>query len=331
MDRDAGSGERAVVMRTLLLDAAAARAIALLEAHGVAAILLKGAVTASWLYKDDVRHYRDVDILVDPAQRERAVEVLKTIGYKHWMAGADQVEYGPNEVDLIGPNRTCIDLHHTLLGVAATPARCWEVLSKRTERMCVGGRAVAVLDPPARTMHLALHVAQGGPADTKAVADLERGLDQLPQHVWKEAASLARSIDAIDAYGAGLRVVEHGRHLAAELGLAPPPDVALILRTQSAPPEALQIQKLLETDSLKGRLQLIGRKLWPTTTYMIRRVPGARPGGASLLVARLRRAAALPSKLGVALWNWNRARRTARRRVAEATGSAGSTGWRRRS
>ncbi len=321
MDRNAGSGERAVVMRTLLLDTVAARATGLLEAQGVAAILLKGAVTASWLYKDDVRRYRDVDLLVDPAQRDHAVEILETIGYTHWMAGADKVEYGSNEIELIGPNRTCIDLHHTLLGVAATPARCWEVLSKRTERMCVGGRVVAVLDRPARTMHLALHVAQGGPADTRAVADLERGLDQLPGHVWKEAASLARSIDAIDAYAAGLRVVEHGRHLATELGLVPPRDVALILRTQSAPPEALQIQNLLETDSLRGRLQLIGRKLWPTTTYMIRRVPGARAGGTSLLIARLRRTAALPSKLRVALWNWNRARRTARRRVTEATGS----------
>lgn len=325
MEPDAGTRDRAAAMRTLLLDAAAARSIGLLETHGVAAILLKGAALASWLYKDDIRRYRDVDLLVDPAQRDRAVEVLGTMGYRHWMEGADQVEYGPNEVELVGPNRTCIDLHHTLLGVTATPARCWDVLSERTERMCVGGRAVTVLDESARTMHLALHVAQGGPADTRAVVDLERGLDQVPASVWKEAASLARSIDAIEAYAAGLRVVERGRDLATELGLVPPRDVALILRTRSAPPEALQIQNFLETHSLRGRLQLIGRKLWPTTTYMVRRVPGARSGSAALLLARLRRAAGLPSRLSVALWNWNRARRTARRRATEMSGSTGST------
>lgn len=72
--------ERAIVMRTLLLDAVAAQATALLNEHGVPAILLKGRVTASWLYDGGIRNYCDVDLLVDPAQRERAIEVLATIG-----------------------------------------------------------------------------------------------------------------------------------------------------------------------------------------------------------------------------------------------------------
>lgn len=317
--------ERAVVMRTLLLDAVAARAVALLEEHGVSAILLKGRVTADWLYRGAVRNYGDVDLLVGPAQRDRAMEVLAKIGYRHWLEGADRTEYGPNETELVGPNRTCIDLHHTLLGVTAPPARCWEILSRRTTRMSVGGRTVTVLDPAARTMHLALHAAQNGPSDVKAVADLQHGVSQLPVELWREAERIARSIDATDAFAAGLRVLATGRRLASQLSLPPVRDVELVLRTSSAPAEALQIQKFVEADSIVGRLRFAGRKLWPTAAYMLGRAPAARTGGASLFVARLRRMTGLPGKFGVAFWSWRRARRAVR---AQATTGITSTGQR---
>lgn len=317
---------RAVVMRTLLLDAVAAQCTALLNERGVSAILLKGQVTASWLYPDEIRAYRDVDLLVDPAQRHRAIEVLGTIGYTHWLAGADQVEYGANETDLIGPNRTCIDLHHTLLGVAGSPARCWQVLSARTEQMSVGGRVLTVLEPAARTMHLALHVAQNGPIDTKAVADLERGLERLPFELWQEAERIARSVDAIEAFSAGLHVTEPGRRLAHELGLAPPRDVGLVLRMTSAPREALQIQNLVTADSLRSQVKLVVRKLWPTSVYMLGRGPAAGAGGYALLAARLRRMAGLPSKFSVALWSWAQARRTARQRYVQHVTSVAKKG-----
>lgn len=315
--------ERSIVLRTLLLDAVAAQCFALLSEHGVPAILLKGQAIASWLYADRLREYGDVDLLVDPAEREQAVDVLGSIGYRHWLAGADAVEFGPNEIELIGPSGVCIDLHHTLLGVAASPARCWEVLSRRTEVMSVGGRALTILDSGARTMHLALHVAQNGPIDTKAVADLERGLEQLPHSLWREAERIARSIDALEAFSAGLRVTEPGRRLARQLSLTPPRDVELVLRTTSAPPEALQIQKLVEAASMRSRISLIGRKLWPTTAYMLGRFPAARASGYSLLAARLRRLAGLPSKFSTALWSWAQARRTARQLCAGHTTSLG--------
>lgn len=303
---------RSVVLRTLLLDAVAARAIALLSDHGIRAILLKGRAIASWLYRDEIRSYGDVDLLVDPAQRDRTVEVLGSIGYKHWLAGADDFEYGSNEIELIGPNGVCIDLHHTLLGVK-DGARCWQVLSQRTEQLRVGGRPVNVLDAAARTMHLALHVAQNGPVDVKAVADLERGLDQLPLTLWQEAEGIAASIGAIGAFAAGLHVTPSGRRLAAALRLGPPRDIELLLRTASAPPEALQIQWLVEAGMLRNRIRLVGRKLWPTAAYMIGTVPAARSGGYGLLIARLQRMAGLPVKFRVAFQSWMQAKRVARR------------------
>lgn len=306
----------AVTMVTMLLDAEACRAIALLASHDVPAILLKGRVTAHWLYGDGPRHYGDIDLLVDPARRMWAMEVLRTIGYRHALEGAAPCEYGPNETDLIGPMGVKIDLHHTLLGITASPERSWEVLQGHTEElriegMTVEGRPLTVLGPVARTMHLALHVAQNGPIDTKAVADLERGLRQLPASLWQDAAVLADELSAAEAFSAGLRVTDNGRDLATRLGLSAPRDVSLVLRAQSAPQVALQIQNLVSATSMSGRLRLIGRKLWPTPVYMQRRVAGTRNGRWSLLAARIRRLAGLPRTFFVALRAWNQARHAA--------------------
>lgn len=313
---EGSASPRVVAMQTLVLDAAAARAVRLLADHGVPAILLKGRVIASWLYPDACRTYRDVDLLVDPAQRELAIDVLATIGYTHLLAAASRCEYGPNETELIGPMGVCIDLHHTLLGVAAAPQRCWAVLSQRTAQLVVGGRSLTVLDESARTMHLALHVAQNGLADSKACADLDRGLAQLPFTRWQEAERIARSLDAHEAFSAGLRLSAPGREVAARLGLPPPRDVAVVLRTSSAPAQALQIQRFVELRSLRGRLNLVARKLWPTDAYMHLHDPAARAGRFALLVARLRRMATLPAKFGAALCSWNLARRATRRSSA---------------
>lgn len=310
--------QRSVVLRTLLLDAVAARATAALAAAGIPAILLKGRAIADWLYAGEVRGYCDVDLLVDPAQRDRAVQVLGELGYHHWLAGADRVEYGPNELELVGPHQVCIDLHHTLIGMSVDPARCWAALSARTEQQLVGGRPVTVLDAGARTMHLALHVAQNGPADVKAVADLDRGVAQLGVDLWDDAVALAREVGALDAVAAGLHVSEAGARLARRSELRRPGNVELLLRTSSAPPAALQIQRLVETTGLGSRLRMIGRKVWPTVSYMAGREPRARAGRLGLLIARLDRLTGLPVKCGVAVSSWLAARRNARRLGAVA-------------
>lgn len=316
------SADRLVAMRCLLLDSRAAHAINALESAGLQVILLKGRVTTVWLYDDGIRSYGDIDLLIDPVHRQQVVDVLASIGYVHWMAGADEVEYGPNELDLVGPGHICIDLHHTLLGVAGPPEQCWRVLSTRTEQMTVGGRVVTVLDAAARTMHLALHAAQNGPVDGKATADLELGLARLPSELWRKALVVARDLGAVEAFSAGLYVVPAGRLMAVGLGLEPPSGLELILRTRSAPSEAIQIQRFVETESSVARARMVARKLWPTAAYMRRRFRANH--GLELLFARLRRMIGLPMKLGIALSSWNQARlsahRTAERRLSDLRG-----------
>jgi hypothetical protein len=194
------------------------------------------------------------------------------------------------------------------------------VLDQLTTDMVVGGRTLRVLNEDARATHLALHAAQNGPADTKAVADLERGLTQLTPARWREAARIARELGAEQAFSAGLRVTEAGRAITSTLGLRPPRDVTLLLRAQSAPAEALQIQQFVELGSMRRRAHLVARKLWPTTAYMLRRVPEARGGSSALLLARIRRLVELPHKFSVAFRSWSKVRNT-------GGASASSTSW----
>lgn len=299
--------------RTLWLDVTAARVIALLEQAGLPVVLLKGRAVAAWLYADEVRDYTDIDLLVNPAQLGEALRVLGSIGFQHRLQGASRSEYGRFELELFDRTGTCIDLHHSLIGVSAGPAACWSALSSHTEALIVGGRPVAVLDVPARTMHLALHAAQNGAADSKAVADLDRGLTQVPLAVWREALALAMDLDAVQAFSGGLQLTRRGRETAVALCLGPPSDVAVLLRIASLPQEALQIQHLWEQESVAARTRLVARKLWPTSAYMRCETPTGVGGPAPLLTARLRRAARLPRRSVRAVRHWLLARRVVAR------------------
>ena len=69
--------------RTLGVDALAAETIEALRAAGVRSILLKGPALAGWLYGDGaLREYGDCDLLVDPADTDRAAVVLRELGFR---------------------------------------------------------------------------------------------------------------------------------------------------------------------------------------------------------------------------------------------------------
>ena len=83
--------------RTLLLDALAGESISALRANGIRALLLKGPVTARWLYSDrHPREYVDVDILVASSDFPRTVQMLAELGFREAQVRA-ALEQLPNE------------------------------------------------------------------------------------------------------------------------------------------------------------------------------------------------------------------------------------------
>lgn len=311
MTTDAAA-RRAIAMRTLMLDAAAAEAHAHLIERGIDAIVLKGRVWANWLYDGELREYGDVDLLVSPKRRDDAVDALAELGYRHWLEGAAAAEYGSNEIELVRPGGPCVDLHHVLLGVSGDPERAWDVLATRTDTMPLAGRTVTTLDVTARTMHLALHSAQDGPSNRRSARDLELGLDRLDLEQWTAAAGLAEAVGAEEAFSSGLRTQEAGRALADLIGLARPHDVGLLIRSTSAPPESLQIEHFMRARTVGARGRLVARKLWPTKAYMMGRELGAAGGPTALFTARLRRLVTLPPRFVAAVGGWRTAAREAR-------------------
>jgi hypothetical protein len=299
------------VARALLLDHRAGAAAAHLRARGVPSILLKGPAIATWLYDvGEVRPYKDVDLLVPPGLFRLAIDSLADLGYVPRLPGAAPAELGPMELDLIGPANVCIDLHSGLIGVSVPPALCFEVLARHTTTFRISGATVVqVLDVPARAMHLALHAAQNGPIDVKALADLERGLARVSLDDWLQAAALAEEIGATEAFAAALRLLPPGHELAGALSLSSRMSVELALRIASAPQEAIFFERLAEASGLRRKLALIARKIFPTAVSLKDDSAVARLGRIGLLGARLWRPVSLARRLPAAYSAWRKARR----------------------
>lgn len=303
------------VARALLLDRAAGIAVDHLRRAGIEVILLKGAVIATWLYDDGAaRPYADVDLWVSPAEFERATNVLSELGYVHWLAGADPTEVGPKERELLGPGKVWIDLHLGFVGMTADPERCWEVLSRRTADFTVAGTPVKAFDVPARALHLALHAAQNGPVDVKALEDLRRGLARVDEVCWREAATLAEEVGATEAFAAGLRLLPEGCALADALSLPHRMSVELALRARSAPQTAIFFERLLQTPGLRRKAALVIRKVFPTRAYLQGNLTTDRRGGPDLFRFWLSHTLSLFRDLGPAFLAWLRTRKLVRTR-----------------
>lgn len=303
-----------VAARGLILDRAAAAVFQRLSEVRIDAILLKGAVTAAWLYSGEARLYRDVDVLVAPDRVEDATKALADIGYRYRMADADPAERGPKERELFGAHDVCIDLHHGFVGMTASPEHCWDILAACTEPFEVGGGTVLSLVRPARAMHLALHAAQNGPIDVKALADLERGLKVVDLEDWQEAARLAEALGATEAMAAGLRLVPAGAAVAEKLALPQQMTVELAIRSHAATQDALFFERLRATPGLKRKASLVARKLFPTTTYMRVTFPSALRGPLGLAWAWVSRLGSLARRFPRAFAAWRAARLAARSR-----------------
>jgi Uncharacterised nucleotidyltransferase len=228
------------------IDATAVEVARALAGAGIQSILLKGPSIARWLYSaKEERPYFDCDVLVPPDDVAAAEAVLTALGYKPYSKQSewDRPQHGMAWVS--DSHLSIVDLHRTLGEATADPATVWEVLSQETEWMDLNEERVRILNEPARTLHVAAHLAQHGVSSPPAMEDLRRAIAAMSLDVWRRAAAIGASIGALDELVYGLSLVDEGAPLLHQLGLAGARGVDAILRERGAPPLARGVNWML--------------------------------------------------------------------------------------
>ena len=274
------------------LDLAAVVVLDAFDAAGVQFLLLKGPSLARLLYAEhEHRGYSDIDLLIAPDDLAEARRTLAGLGY-----GKSSSQFGIDDVAGIqhseqwgqrgetGP--LWIDLHWSLGGCEAPDPAVWDALARRSTSIDHAGREVAVLGLSALAFHLALHAAQHGSSDRKAMGDLARGLERWGIEIWSSAAAVADETGATQTFAAGLRLLPVGAALASGLGLPPANGVAWEIRhRQSRPRGTFHLEAFAEARGMRARANVLRRSLIPTREWIRWEIPWAARGRLALLAA----------------------------------------------
>jgi hypothetical protein len=296
----------------LVNDALTGRIVGALRDSGVESVLLKGAAVRRWLYDGEERRSDDVDLLVSGRDRDAIDAALSAAGLRY---------LGPSAVGRGRPHRQLwedpvstivLELHESLTGIGVSDERAWDLLSQETDEVVLAGISVATLGTGGRTLHLALHAAQHGSESPRTLEDLQRGLERLPEALWRDAARLADRLRALPAFVTGLTLVPGGTELVRRLALEThePEDVAL--RAATAPPGSQGLAWLMALPGPAAKARFLARALVPPRVFMRAWDPLARRGPIGLALAYLRRPAWLLRHLPTAVRAWRRANRRAR-------------------
>ena len=283
----------------LALEALAVEVTTALGRSGIENIVLKGPSVIRWLYPADTDRYSvDVDLLVAPADLERAEATLAARGFEPFEPGRED----KHARSWIRPGEPLpVDLHRSLVGVGVDDAIAWTVLSGLTDRLEVPGGALSVLQPHGRALHLALHAAQETPDKQQALRDLGRGLELLSFEDWRQACDLAARLDALPALGAGLRLLPEGEMVARELQLPTRVTTEIALRATGAPDLSLGVNRLLEMKGVTDRARYAASRAFPSPAGMRAWSPLARRGRVGLAAAYARRLPWLAARVVPAL------------------------------
>jgi hypothetical protein len=305
----------AISLWTVLVDQVTASITAEFQAAEIKSILLKGPAFGRLLYDDAVeRSYTDTDLLVRSIDREQAERSLQTCGFvrvdrdEDWMGPAPKYAHTFQRPT----DGAMVDLHWRLSGAAATPEEVWSAVSEHIVALEVGGRLVSGLDAAATAVLVALHNAHHGNSRPQTLIDLDRAVERLDMESWREAAGLAIQLQATEPFTAGLRLTHAGDALADQLGLGRPASVEMWLKTNPSTYGAWVLDRLAQTRTLRGRLQICLQVIVPPPVVMHTFFPFARRGRAALAFSYVLRPLRLSVHAGPAMRDWIRARRTVR-------------------
>ena len=272
MDDQSGTADAApppVAVRTaaltLRVDNVTAEVVTAMREVGIRALLLKGPSIVAWLYRDGAaRAYVDTDLFVAAGSYRQTGDVLRALGFRplgySW--------HRHSETWQRRRDASIVDLHRSLIGISAPPDTVWEELAAKTDTLRVGGIDVEVLRVPARALHVALHAAEHGVDLSHPLEDLARALRVADEAVWRDAADVARRINARPAFAAGLRFNPAGVRLAERLHLPVERPPAVAVRAGPDMPAVLTLENLTSEQPLRTRARLVFRALAPSPRYI---------------------------------------------------------------
>jgi hypothetical protein len=297
---------------SVAVDAVTAEVVTAFRGAGIRPILLKGPSITRWLYgSESPRLSVDVDVLVAPAARHVAEDILTELGFGPLPANvADESRHArawarPGSAILV-------DLHFTLPGVGVSAEQAWRVLSRDTDELSVGGVVVEALSPGGRALHVAIHAAQHGVGFDTPLTDLRRALAELPLEVWRDAARIASSLKAEPMFTTGLGLLEPGKAVLTDLGVAERKTVDVALRARTPPDLALGLHRLTTIPGLLPKAAFVVRKAVPPPAWMRTWLPLARRGKLGLAAAYAWRPMWIALRIPAALRAWTRAREESR-------------------
>ena len=297
-----------VAAATLVVERAAADAVATLRNAGIRTILLKGPPQQDWLAAAGApRASIDVDLLVDPADAAAAGQAFSEIGYRLVPQVTPGVGHHASVWSATG--RVSVDVHDGLWGAEGDT---WSVLVRNTESVALAGEDVEVPSEAARCLVVALHAAHHGAGKQATLYDLERAVAVAGRSAWMHATELAGAIDAEAAFAAGLDLVPTGKRLRTELGLEEPAlnqALALDIATPSA--GAAGFYWLSQQHGVRARARFVLRKLIPPADFMRYKHPWARRGRGHLVLVYLYRPIWLARWAIPGFLEWRRIRATA--------------------
>jgi len=232
--------------RNLMMAAELLAVMGWLEAGAVAALAFKGPTLAAWVYGDiALREFCDLDILVRPADRARAISLLTDNGCRErGAAGAGELS-GNCEIVLTTPNGCNVDLHWATSPPYFPPSEngsAWD----RLHRVDVAGTLVPTFGADDLFACLALHGARHCWASLGLIGDV---------------ANLVRATsldwDALLANRRTGRMFHVAALLACDLLSAPvPPEIVAKARRDAV---AVRLARRVRRDLFNGDGYIEGR------------------------------------------------------------------------
>lgn len=255
------------------------RIASILDATGVRWALVKGPVLAELVYRDSgMRSYADVDVLVDPAGFDRALEGLAAADLRpldrNWSVIRRSMR---GELHFMLPSGIPLDLHWHLVNMYRGRMQIdTGGMLARAERAAIGGVDAPTLDATDSLIHLALHGTLSGADRLLWMKDITRSIDARPPD-WDALAERAA------AWGIAAPVGFMLRRAHRMLGAQVPDVVVARLLPRSYARISDIVERISPWQTAGGRVQ--------SGSLLLTRSMGLGLGGAARwLVARTARA-----------------------------------------